>query len=244
MTLTEGDLSDRTDPPWPPASRSSSAAYLGRQRWYAGSADPPADAVVVVAVRVLWTSPEQTHTLWSLMVEAEGARYQVLLGERPGGETADFLSGRDEALLGAVGSCYFYDATVDPEMTLRFLEVVTEGAETAERVRPVSAEQSNTSLVYDDRIIVKVFRRLAPGPNPDVVVTTALAGAGFEHVAAPVASWRVDGTDLAFAQVFLAGGSEGWALALTSLRDFYNGEADDPPMPAATSPARRPGWGR
>lgn len=202
--------------------------FLGRQRWYAGSAEPPAGTVAAVAVRVLWTSPEQTHALWSLIVEAEGARYQVLMGERPGGETAAFLSGRDDALLGAVGSCYYYDATVDPEMNLHLLEVVTEGTESADRVRPVSVEQSNTSLVYDDRIIVKVFRRLAEGPNPDVAVTTALAGAGFDHVAAPLASWRVDDIDLAFAQVFLAGGSEGWALALTSLRDFYNGDVDDP----------------
>ncbi|MDQ6839315.1 MAG: phosphotransferase [Actinomycetota bacterium] len=203
-------------------------AYLGRQRWYAGSTDPPADAVHTVNTRVLWSSEDHGHTLWSAIVEAEGARYQVLIGERPGGESADFLSGREEALLGAVGSCYFYDATVDPEMSLHLLEVVTDGAESAERVRPVSVEQSNTSLVYDDRVIVKIFRRLAEGPNPDVVVTTALAGAGFGHVAAPVASWRVDNVDLAFAQQFLVGGSEGWALALTSLRDFYNGDTDVP----------------
>ena len=41
--------------------------------------------------------------------------------------------------------------------------------------RPVSAEQSNTSLVFDDRLILKLFRRLHAGPNPDVEVTTALA---------------------------------------------------------------------
>ncbi|MDQ6784714.1 MAG: phosphotransferase [Actinomycetota bacterium] len=203
-------------------------AYLGRQRWYAGSEEPPPDAVAVVATRVLWTSEPEGHTLWSVIVEAEGARYQVLIGERPGGDMADFVSGRDDALLGAVGSCYFYDATVDPEMALHLLDVVTEGAVSAERVRPVSVEQSNTSLVYDDRVIVKVFRRLAEGHNPDVVVTTALAAAGFDHVAAPLASWRIDDTDLAFAQQFLAGGSEGWALALTSLRDLYNGDIDDP----------------
>lgn len=203
-------------------------AFLGRQRWYAGSTEPSPGAVAAVSVRVLWTSADGGHRLWSTIVQGEGARYQVLIGERPGGEPADFLTGREDALLGAVGSCYYYDATVDPEMALQLLAVVTEGREQAERVRPVSVEQSNTSLVYDDRIIVKVFRRLADGPNPDVAVTAALAAAGFAHVATPVASWRVDGTDLAFAQQFLAGGSEGWALALTSLRDFYSGEAEDP----------------
>jgi maltokinase len=92
----------------------------------------------------------------------------------------------------------------------------------------VTAEQSNTSLVYDDRIILKLFRRLLEGRNPDVEVTEALARAGFAHVAAPIASWRREDFDLAFAQQYLAGGTEGWALALTSLRDLYAAGPDDP----------------
>lgn len=229
--MKDGAMTDEPPPPaedavLPEGVEELIGPYLGRQRWYAGSAEPP--LVRVVTVTVVWSSDDDSHRLWSVIAESEAASYQVLIGERPGGESADFLSGRDEAMLGVVGSCYFYDATVDPEMTLRLLERVTGGAEQAERVRPVSAEQSNTSLVYDDRIIVKVFRRLAPGPNPDVVVTTALAEAGFTHVASPLASWRSDDMDLAFAQEYLAGGSEGWALALTSLRDFYNGESEDP----------------
>lgn len=203
------------------------APHLGRQRWYAGSAEPPAERVTALDVRRLWSSGAG-HRLWWSLVEAEGARYQVLIGERPAGEPADFLSGREEAVLGVAGASYFYDATIDPELALALLEVVSDGVERAERVRPVSTEQSNTSLVYDDRVILKVFRRLGDGTNPDVEVTTALAAAGFDHVAAPVASWSVGGVDLAFAQEFLAGGSEGWALALTSLRDYYSAEGDDP----------------
>ena len=41
-------------------------------------------------------------------------------------------------------------------------------------VRAQPGEQSNTSLVLDERYIVKVFRRVQPGPNPDVEVTEAL----------------------------------------------------------------------
>jgi maltokinase len=92
----------------------------------------------------------------------------------------------------------------------------------------VTTEQSNTSLVYDDRVIMKLFRRLVEGRNPDVEVTIALDRAGFDHVAAPVASWARGDDDLAFVQQYLSGGAEGWALALTSLRDLYAAGPDDP----------------
>ena len=44
----------------------------------------------------------------------------------------------------------------------------------------------------------------------------------------PLVTWREDPYDLAFGQQYLAGGSEGWALALTSLRDLYNSTCEDP----------------
>ena len=203
-------------------------AYLGRQRWYAGSPHPAAgDVGVVVAGELVTTMGAGRRLLWAL-VDGEGSRYQVLIGERPGDQPADFLNGHEGAVLGIVGRSYYYDATLDPDLALALLAVVSGGIESAQRVRPVSAEQSNTSLVYDDRIILKLFRRLLKGANPDVEVTTALDRAGFDHVAAPVAHWRRHGQDLAFAQRFLAGGSEGWALALTSLRDLYAASTGDP----------------
>jgi maltokinase len=88
-------------------------------------------------------------------------------------------------------------------------------------VRPITAEQSNSSLVYDDRLILKVFRRIGAATNPDVEVTEALAAEGFDNVAAPVGVWRLGDVDLAFLQEYLVDGLEGWALALTSLRDMY-----------------------
>jgi maltokinase len=204
------------------------AGYLGRQRWYAGSAEPDPDSVKVLDADELAVRGEGTHRLLWALTEAEGARYQLLIGERPRGEPADFLSGHEPAVLGTAGPSYYYDATLDPELARALLGVVTGRDEESTHVRPVSAEQSNTSLVYDDRVILKVFRRLVDGPNPDVEVTQALASAGFAHVAPPIASWRRDGLDLAFAQQFLAGGSEGWALALTSLRDYYARDDTDP----------------
>jgi maltokinase len=202
--------------------------YLGRQRWYAGQAEPPPGSVSVLTADVLATMGDSRHRLLWAIVDAEGARYQLVIGERPNGEHAQFLNGHEGGVLGGTTHSYYYDGVYDPELALALLGIVTDGAETAERVRPVTAEQSNTSLVYDDRIILKLFRRLLEGRNPDVEVTEALARTGFEHVAAPIASWRRMDIDLAFVQQYLAGGTDGWALALTSLRDLYASGPSDP----------------
>lgn len=202
--------------------------YLTRQRWYAGPPTLGPGDIAVVETQELCSTGDGSHHLYVAMVEVAGSRYQVLVGERPAGEHAEFLQGHGDSVIAGLDDRYLYDATVDPELSRQLLPIVTGGVEAATRVRPVGAEQSNTSLVYDDRIIVKVFRRLVEGRNPDIEVTSALHRVGFTHVARPYGVWRLDDYDLGFAQEFLAGGSEGWALALTSLRDFYNSGLDDP----------------
>lgn len=193
------------------------AAYLGKQRWFAGS--PPASAHIV-------DHDELGDRLHWLLVEAGGARYQLFVGTAEG-LPPDFLHGHEIEVLGAVDNDLCYDALLDPELAKMVLARLAP-QEAVARVRPMGAEQSNTSLVFDDRLVLKVFRRIHSGPNPDIEVTGALAEAGFEHVAAPVASWEQDGTHLAVVQPYLAGGTDGWALAQTSLRDLYGSECDDP----------------
>jgi maltokinase len=212
----------------PPGLTDLVPAYLGAQRWFSGADAPDPDEVQVEKFIELWAADDGTHRLWQAIVSAGPHRYQLLLGERPAGEEAEFLRGREEAVLGAASNAYFYDATLDSEMAKILLNVASDGREQASFARQLAAEQSNTSLVYDDRIILKIFRRLHTGPNPDVEVTTALAAAGFEYLARPMVSWRDEEFDLAFGQEFLAGGAEGWALAVTSLRDLYSGECRRP----------------
>ncbi|HET9077477.1 MAG TPA: hypothetical protein VFN68_11130 [Acidimicrobiales bacterium] len=206
---------------WPPELTAALPDHLAGQRWYAGAEAPAPESVRVASSRRLWSGGDR-HELWQALVLAGEDCYQLILGVRPAGEPAEFLHGHDTALVGVTDGVYVYDATWDSELAKVLLEVITGGEEKPERARPMTAEQSNTSLVYDERVILKVFRRLQPGRNPDVEVTTALAAAGFTHVAAPVVEWRDEQYDLAFGQQFLAGGTEGWALALTSLRDLYS----------------------
>ena len=100
--------------------------------------------------------------------------------------------------------------------------------------RVLSGEQSNTSVILDcdlpdghhTPLIVKVFRMLSPGENPDVVLQGALVDAGSRRVPAVVGSvtghWPHPGTEgdqpasghLAFAQEFLPGVEDAWRVAL------------------------------
>ena len=203
--------------------------WLPAQRWYSGTTEPA--SVSIVSQELL---KDGSPAMAEVLVQADGGCYQVVLGLRGMDERPDFLRGREPSVLGEVwgdlGNRLAYDAALDPELDMAYLGVVTAGAEHAERVRPVSGEQSNTSLVFDDRVILKLFRRLHEGRNLDVEMTEALAEAGFTHVAPPLATLTRHGFDLAVLQPFLMGGADGWALALTSLRDLF-GVGDTQPVP-------------
>lgn len=82
------------------------------------------------------------------------------------------------------------------------------------RVRALGAEQSNSSVVVDDEVLIKVFRKLHPGPNPDVEVPAALSAVGFADVVAPISAWQEEGVDLAVAVPFLGKVADGWTVAL------------------------------
>ena len=100
--------------------------------------------------------------------------------------------------------------------------------------RVLSGEQSNTSIIYDmvdadgtpvNPMICKVFRAIHHGDNPDVVLQSALAGAGSLNVPISIGnvegSWPDPGRDggvatghLAFAQEFLPGVEDAWRVAV------------------------------
>jgi predicted trehalose synthase len=84
--------------------------------------------------------------------------------------------------------------------------------------RPVGAEQSNTSVVFDDELILKVFRRLEPGINPELEMLRFLTEHGFANIAALGGWYAYSGgplsATLGILQEFVRGGLDGWELAL------------------------------
>ncbi len=195
------------------------ASWMPRQRWYSGHSEPESVTVIDQEIR-----GDRFPLLVRLLIEADANVYQVIVGVRGRDEHPEFLRGHEQAFIADTsthqGDAIAYDAVHDPELALVILDAVAPH-EKAERARLMGAEQSNSSIVYDERIILKVFRRIQRGHNPEVEVTEALAAQGFTCVARPLATLRVRDFDLALLQPFLAGAVEGWALALTSLRDLF-----------------------
>ena len=86
--------------------------------------------------------------------------------------------------------------------------------------RPVGAEQSNTSIVFDDELILKVFRRLEAGINPELELLRFLTEHGFENIAQLVGWYSYGGRQmdvtLGILQRFVAG-RDGWEHALDTM---------------------------
>jgi len=87
-------------------------------------------------------------------------------------------------------------------------------------------EQSNSSLRYGDRFLLKLYRRLEEGTNPDVELSRFLDARGFPHVAPPGGALSLRGGDGAEISVGLLVGyvenrGDAWGLALEALGRFY-----------------------
>ncbi|NRQ37913.1 phosphotransferase [Nonomuraea sp. NN258] len=208
------------------------AAWIGRQRWFGGKGRPIDELSIESDVEV---APGLRHLVVAVWQEGSRDRYQILLGERD--ELPDRLK---HVLIGIFDNKYLYDAVHDAERTgwlldgmardetrsgLRLRHVAGADIDTAHRSLVLGAEQSNTSLVFGDAYICKLFRRLIPGINPELEIVTALAAREAPHIAQPY-GWiatDLDGTDttLAFMQEFLSTANDGWDLALASVRDLY-----------------------
>jgi maltokinase len=198
--------------------------HLSQQRW-AGSHQAEVTDVVPRWWEIVHED-DDAALLWGI-VDArwgdEPVSFQLFVGVRHAAAPPEFLHGKEREIIGLLpggeaGDHLAYDALVDPDLAIEVLHLVAPDEEVEVR-RPMVLEHSNSSVVFDERRILKLFRRIEAGPNPDVEITRELAARGSTHVLEPLAELRRDGTDLAVLREFLVGATEAWVLARASVRD-------------------------
>jgi maltokinase len=220
--------------------------WVLEQRWFASKAREVAQLNVLEAV----TLRDEAPRLVLALVEARfqtGTHelYQLPLGLRPAAD------GWRDRVIADVAGWTVYDALADGahgrellhrirgssdfagehgSIRFRWAESAAAGYGGTVEVRPVGVEQSNSSIVFGEELILKVFRRLEPGVNPELELLRFLSARGFDHIA-PLAGWyeyagRLVDATLGTLQEYLAGAREGWSLCLADLEGFVPSARD------------------
>jgi maltokinase len=209
--------------------------WLPRQRWFGHKTQeiqgvdafdvvvlddgPPALALALVSVKFA-AAPDALYHL-PLLLDEDGTPRDAL--DDPTRLALLFeLMAHGHTIKGDRGAIEFGGPGLDPM------------APVPSSVRPLGAEQSNTSLVLDANTIVKLFRRVEPGPNPDLELCRLLTNEGFENVPPQVGELTYRGEiegeevsiDLGIAQHFVRDATDGWVYALERIGALFD-EVDD-----------------
>ena len=189
-------------------------AWIADQRWYASKSRSVTGIEPIETVALRAQPPLLLTLVQTRFATGTHELYQLLLDSQT------------------------YDALTDPRSAVELLRRIEAGGEieTSEgrfgfhradglaqlpddvSVRLMEVEQSNSSVVFDEQLVLKVFRKLEAGINPELELLEFLTARGFPNIA-PLHGWyEYDGQALAatlgVAQEFLPGAVGGWELAL------------------------------
>jgi predicted trehalose synthase len=199
--------------------------FVRRQRWFGNKTAEVTGAEVVDTGTLRESSPRLLAALADVRYgDGNHDLYQLILG------IAD--SRPDEPISGKV-----YEAVADPSFIRELFHLLRGGAsvssaegtfeyaalrelpaDTFDGVRPLGLEQTNSSVVVNDELIVKAYRRIEAGPNPELELLRFFAAHGFENAPRLAGWWSYTGplvsASLGIVQRFVDGAVDGWALAL------------------------------
>lgn len=185
-------------------------AWVERQRWFGGKARTLVGWAIVghwaeaglVALEVTYADGKEVYSL-------------------PLGWAAEAAEAPEDAVICRANGRVLCDATVLPEFRAWLFRALGRGADVPPS-RVMKAEQSNTSLIYGERLFVKLYRRLSVGINPDAELTRFLSEvAGFRNVPEFAGEVTWDGASLALATALTPNEGDAWPLALAAAREYY-----------------------
>jgi maltose alpha-D-glucosyltransferase / alpha-amylase len=233
--------------------------FLAKQRWFGGKARQIRSAELVDVIPIRADGVEALLMVVTVKY-AEGADESYAIPVVPAETRAgslgdDAASLRLESSRAAGGFVVLSDALRNEAFLATLLELIRQevvlqgekgelravqttafprlypGSSAGLRPKPVGAEQSNSSTIYGDRLILKFFRRVEDGINPDLEVGNFLTvKAHFPHIAQVAGSLQYhtrDGKQAAqgILQAFVPNQGDAWKYTLGSLAEFYEGAA-------------------
>jgi len=200
--------------------------YVTRQRWYGAKSRMVSHAEVLDTIVLRHAEPQLSLALVEMRYDT-GAHdiYQLLFSGGTEGVTFDSI--REEA-----GIAREIVSAMRTGLTLQGSQGVAEfhpaedfsalGRELG-AARAVSTEQSNSSMIFDEALILKVFRHLEPGINPELEMLRFLTERGFRNIPALGGWYGYSGgpltATLGLLQQYVAGAVGGWELALVEITD-------------------------
>jgi predicted trehalose synthase len=172
--------------------------WVKQQRWFASKSREVASVNVLASVQ-LSEDP-------ALALELAETRFQA--GTH---ELYQLLPGAGEESLRTLARLLGEEAQIDGVS-------FHGGLEPGGHIRAMGAEQSNSSIVFGEQQVLKVFRRVEPGVNPELEMLRFLSARGFGAVAALTGWYEYSGdlmhATLGIMQEFVAEARDGWQLAL------------------------------
>jgi trehalose synthase-fused probable maltokinase len=242
--------------------------FLSEQRWFGGKTRPIQDATIIDIIPVPIDGASAAIHLVRVNYEDEGTEtYAVPLAERPGtaaDQEPELRVSSDEGRPRA-----FADALRHRDVLVRLLDILASSARLAGvhgevvglptpalpslrsaagvslEPSPMKAEQSNTSILYGRSFVLKFFRHVVPGINPDCEIGEFLSiRAGFSHVppAAGSIEYRRPGAQpatIGILQGYVENRGDAWRRTLSALGGFYDGiESGANRIPPPEQPVR------
>ena len=205
-------------------------ALVTGRRWFAESAEPVTSVTPVVAATLRTSDPALALVIAEVrFANGQHDLYQLLLGEgsdEPDGvRLTDGLRVRDaldhpEVPLALVGLTIRDAEVAAGDGFVRFHPVPGNAPRPAIKARPLGRDHSNSGVVADERLFIKVYRRLLAGPSPELELLRHLGDQDFAHVPALAGWWAYEGsrieTTLGILQDFLPDATDGFDAARAS----------------------------